>query len=60
VQAASSVYFVPVSGSVNALKMAGVNQTVGLTMKIVFLFALIGFVKQVWTYAKRSKPQLAF
>jgi len=60
--AASSTYFVAAGAAANVPRIATVNQSVGLAFRIVFVIVLIGFVKDLWQYVKRTKPlrQMAF
>jgi len=60
--AASSTYFVAAGAAADVQKIATVNYSVGIAFRIAFVFALLGFVKDLWQYAKRWAPKerLAF
>jgi membrane protein DedA with SNARE-associated domain len=58
----SPVYFVAATTAANVQQIATVNHSVNLAFRIVLVIVVIGMMKDVWKYAKRSKPlrQLAF
>ncbi len=58
----STAYFVPCGPAANLQTIASVNQAVGLAMRIAFVAALIGVVRDIWKYVRREKlvGQMAF
>ena len=56
------LYFVAGNAAADAVRIVVVNHFVGLAMRIGFVFALLGWVKEIWEYMKRMGPvkQLAF
>lgn len=57
---ATPVYFVATGVGTDLHKLMAVNEMVGLSIRIALLFSLIGFVKQIWQYAKGWKPMKQF
>jgi hypothetical protein len=54
------VYFVATGTGADPNKLAAVNESVGLSLRIALLFSLIGFAKQAWQYVKGWKPMKQF
>jgi hypothetical protein len=58
--ASASGYFVAVGAGADPHQLAVVNQMVGLSLRIAFVFSLVGVAKDAWQYMKRAKPMKQF
>lgn len=58
--ASAPVYFVAAGVGAEPGKMVAVNEMVGLSIRIAFVFSLVGLAKDAWQYVKRAKPMKQF
>jgi hypothetical protein len=58
--ACSKELLVPASAAANLQKLAEVNHSMGLGLRVALVFAIAGLVKEAWQFAKRKGPVAQF